>query len=56
MNQSQLYRFQSAGPEFRKIFHKKLWKGLDDEFREVTVCSTHGLAAEARFRSLRPNI
>src|SRR5471030_2357271 len=56
MTNFHLHRFQLSRAETRKLFHKSLWKGLDDERREVSLRATHGLVAEARFRSLRPQI
>ncbi len=56
MNHSRLCRFQLAHPEFRKLFHEKPWKGLDDECRELSLHPTHGLLAQARFRPLRAQV
>src|SRR6266478_5600568 len=56
MTNLQLYRFQLSRAKSRRLFHKNLWKGLDDERREVSLRATHGLVAQARFRSLRPEI
>ena len=46
----------STFPETRRLFHKNLWKGLDDERWEVSLRATHGLVAETRFRPLCPQI
>src|SRR6202142_3133034 len=51
-----LYRFQLFLAETRRLFHKNLWKGLDDERWEVSLRATHGFVAEARFRSLRAEV
>src|ERR1019366_3625782 len=56
MTNFHLHRFQLSRAETRRLFHKSLWKGLDDERREVSLRATHGLVAEARFRSLCPQV
>src|ERR1017187_8196238 len=56
MTNFHLHRFQLSLSETRRLFHKSLWKGLDDECREVSLRATHGLLAQARFRSLCPQV
>src|ERR1700733_1131394 len=56
MTNSRLYRFQLSRAKSRRLFHKNLWKGLDDERWEVPLRATHGLVAQARFRSLCPQV
>src|ERR1700686_2058046 len=51
-----LHRFQLSPAETRRLFHKNMWKGLDDERWEVSLRATHGFVAEARFRPLCPEI
>src|SRR5207248_689738 len=40
MTNFQLYRFQLSRAKSRRLFHKNLWKGLDDERREVSLRAT----------------
>src|SRR5439155_18679835 len=51
-----LHRFQLVPAAFPGLFHKKLWKGLDNAHGEVSLRPTPDLPAETRVRPLCPQV
>ena len=50
------YRLQLAPADFPRLFQKKLWKGLDNVHRGVSLRAIDGLRAKTYFQPLRPHV